>query len=62
MTPEEFRRVGHLVVDWIADYRAGVGERPVMSTIAPGQVRARLPAEPPDEPSASMPCSRDLET
>jgi hypothetical protein len=26
MSPEEFRRAGHEVVDWIADYLAGVGE------------------------------------
>ena len=29
MTPEEFRKHGHAVVDWIADYRARVRERPV---------------------------------
>ena len=23
MTPEEFRRLGHQLIDWIADYRAG---------------------------------------
>jgi aromatic-L-amino-acid decarboxylase len=26
MSPEEFRRYGHQVVDWIADYLAGVGD------------------------------------
>ena len=44
MTPEEFRRHGHAVVDWIADYRARVGERPVMAQTAPGDIKARLPA------------------
>lgn len=47
MTPEEFRRLGHLFVDWAADYRAGVGERPVGPRTAPGEVRAQLPATPP---------------
>src|SRR5215471_18410006 len=47
MTPEEFRRVGHQIIDRIADYRATVGERSVMSSVAPGEIKAALPAEPP---------------
>src|SRR5690349_13405610 len=50
MTPEEFRREGHKIVDWIADYRARVAERPVMSPVAPGSVKAQLPAAPPETP------------
>ena len=51
MDIEEFRRLGHEVVDWIADYRARTtrGELPVMSRVAPGEVRAALPATPPAE-------------
>lgn len=48
MTPEEFRRIGHRVVDWIADYRAAIARRPVMSRDAPGDVRRALPAAPPE--------------
>ncbi len=47
MHPDEFRRHGHEVVDWIADYLAGVGELPVTPAVRPGEVRARLPAGPP---------------
>ncbi|MDB4908244.1 MAG: Aromatic-L-amino-acid decarboxylase [Gemmatimonadetes bacterium] len=47
MTPEEFRRLGHEVVDWIADYRARVGERRVMAESKPGDIKAALPASPP---------------
>src|SRR5438046_7484753 len=47
MTPEEFRRLGYQVVDRIADYRATIGQRPVMARAAPGEVKAALPAEPP---------------
>ena len=50
MTPEEFRKYGHAVVDWIADYRARVDERPVMATVEPGLIRATLPAVPPLDP------------
>ncbi len=47
MPPEDFRRYGHAVVDWIADYHQNIESFPVLSQIQPGQVRATLPAEPP---------------
>jgi aromatic-L-amino-acid decarboxylase len=50
MDPEEFRRFGHQVVDWIADYRARAARHPVMSRVEPGSVRAMLPSSPPHEP------------
>jgi aromatic-L-amino-acid decarboxylase len=50
MTPEEFRRLGHQLIDRIADYRAGMADLPVMSPVEPGQVRAQLPAAPPEQP------------
>ncbi|HNQ87209.1 MAG TPA: pyridoxal-dependent decarboxylase [Verrucomicrobiota bacterium] len=47
MTPEEFRRHGHAIVDWIADYHRRVESLPVLSPVAPGQLQAALPASPP---------------
>src|SRR5688572_11803808 len=47
MTPAEFRAAGHRLIDWIADYRAGVASRPVMAQTRPGAVKAQLPASPP---------------
>jgi aromatic-L-amino-acid decarboxylase len=47
MTPEEFRRYGRAVVDWIADYYEQVESLPVSSQVEPGQIRASLPADPP---------------
>src|SRR5438309_10864563 len=47
MTPEEFRRHGHTVVDWIADYYARIESLPVLSRARPGEVRGSLPPEPP---------------
>lgn len=47
MNPEEFRRIGHQLIDWIADYRARVEEFPVRSKLEPGEVRAQLPQTPP---------------
>jgi len=48
LPPEEFRRLAHEAADWMADYLAGVGALPVMARVRPGDVRARLPASPPE--------------
>jgi aromatic-L-amino-acid/L-tryptophan decarboxylase len=47
MSPEDFRRYGHSVIDWIADYQSQVESYPVLSQLKPGQIRASLPAGPP---------------
>jgi aromatic-L-amino-acid/L-tryptophan decarboxylase len=47
MTPEEFRRCGHAVVDWIADYHSRIESFPVLSQVKPGEIRAALPPNPP---------------
>ena len=49
MTPDDFRRHGHDLIDWIAGYLEQSGERPVTSTVEPGEVRAQLPEHPPTE-------------
>ena len=49
MTPEEFRRHGRQVVDWIADYYENIESMPVLSQSKPGQTRAPLPRHPPDD-------------
>src|SRR3954466_14217010 len=49
MTPEEFRRHGHSVVDWITDYFARIESYPVLSQVEPGQIRASLPPDPPSK-------------
>ncbi len=61
MTPEEFRAAGHRLVDWIADYRARVGELPVMARTAPGEIKAALPALPPVEPEPFDRILQDLD-
>jgi aromatic-L-amino-acid decarboxylase len=56
MSPEEFRHAGHEVVNWIADYLAGVGEYPVLPNVQPGQVADALPVHAPEcgEPMESI--------
>ena len=43
----DFRKHGHAMVDWIADYLEGIERFPVQPRVEPGWVRAQLPATPP---------------
>lgn len=61
MTPEEFRKFGHQLVDWLADYRTRLVELPVMARTEPGEVKARLPAAPPLQPEGFEAIFRDLD-
>jgi aromatic-L-amino-acid decarboxylase len=49
MDPEEFRKHGYAVVDWIADYYKRIESFPVLSQAAPGEIRASLPVQPPHQ-------------
>lgn len=60
MTPEEFRAAGHEIIDWIADYRRDVAQHQVMARTAPGEMRERLPATPPEHPEPFAEIVRDL--
>ncbi len=63
MGPEEFRRHGHALIDWIADFRAGVyaGKPPALSNVRPGWLRSRLPASPPHAAEPFEAILRDLD-
>src|SRR6202522_4359731 len=62
MTPDEFRRHGHAVVDWIAGYRSRIESFPVLSQVKPGQIRASLPATPPAHGEPFDALLKDVET
>ena len=61
MTPDEFRAAGHRLIDWIADYHATVGERPVLAQVEPGEVRSRLAPHPPARPESIDAVIADLD-
>ena len=48
MSPEEFRRHGREVIDWIADYHENVERYPVLSPVRPGEIGDSLGAQVPD--------------
>ncbi len=49
MTPDEFREHGHALVEWIAGHAERVRDLPVQSTVQRGQIRAAIPASPPEQ-------------
>src|SRR4051812_9349530 len=61
MTPEEFRRTGHRIIDFIADYRATVAARPVMARTTPGEIRNALPTDAPCDPEPMDDIIADVE-
>jgi aromatic-L-amino-acid/L-tryptophan decarboxylase len=56
-----FREDGHRAVDWAADYLERVGELPVLTRLKPGDLRAHLPASPPERGEPFENVLRDLD-
>jgi aromatic-L-amino-acid/L-tryptophan decarboxylase len=61
MDSEEFRKRGHELIDWIADYRTRVPRLPVMARTEPGEIKAALPKSPPEQPENFDAILRDVE-
>ena len=61
MSPEDFRRYGHELIDWLADYHESLAERPVMAKTRPGEIRDALPSAPPNEPEDFAAVIADLD-
>jgi aromatic-L-amino-acid/L-tryptophan decarboxylase len=61
MSAEEFRRYGHRVVDWIADYLGHPQDYPVLSKARPGEIKDALPAEAPTNGESMDDILSDLE-
>ncbi|HEY4671414.1 MAG TPA: pyridoxal-dependent decarboxylase, partial [Gemmatimonadaceae bacterium] len=49
MSAAEFRRTGHAVIDWIAEYLEAPEKWPVLPAVRPGDVRAALPPIAPEQ-------------
>jgi aromatic-L-amino-acid decarboxylase len=47
MDADSFREHGYELIDWVADYLENAGRYRVLSPVAPGEIRAQLPASPP---------------
>ena len=47
MSKEDFRRLGHELIDWIANYFEHIDDLPVLAAIEPGDLKAQLPTSAP---------------
>ena len=56
-----FREDGAATLEWVASYLDRVGELPVLAQVEPGDVRARLPASPPETAEPFSNVLRDLD-
>jgi aromatic-L-amino-acid/L-tryptophan decarboxylase len=55
------REDGPAALEWAASYIERVRELPVLAQVKPGEIRARLPAHPPEEPEPFSAVLRDLD-
>jgi aromatic-L-amino-acid decarboxylase len=58
---DDFRRAGHQLIDWIADYFEHPERYPVLSRIRPGEIAQALPQSPPDGPEPMERILHDFE-
>jgi aromatic-L-amino-acid decarboxylase len=56
-----FREDGAAALEWAARYLDGVGDFPVLAQVEPGDIRARLPASPPEQAESFADVLRDLD-
>jgi len=56
-----FREDGYRAVDWAADYLERVADLPVLAQVKPGEIRARLPESPPEQPEPFAAVLHDLD-
>ena len=61
MPTSEFRKFGHQLVDWVADYLDHVEQYPVLPAVRPGDIRKSLPAAPPQNPEPMDQIIADLD-
>jgi len=61
MTPDEFRRHGRAVVELVARYMEEAERHPVLSQVAPGDIRRQLPARAPENGEPFDEVLRDVE-
>jgi aromatic-L-amino-acid decarboxylase len=61
MTPDEFRKHAHKLVEWMAGYMEKVEEYPVKSSVKPGEIFNKLPDSPPFKPESFESFLKDFE-
>ena len=61
MNPDEFRKYAHELVEWMAGYMENVENYPVKSSVSPGEIKGKIPDNPPVHPEPFSALMRDFE-
>lgn len=61
MTPEQFRKEGKKVIDWIADYYENIEKYPVLSQVQPGDIKTALPEHAPQKGESTDAMMADID-
>lgn len=61
MTPDEFRKNAHELVEWMAGYMENVEKYPVKSAVSPGDIFNKIPDSPPAESESFSSLMKDFE-
>ncbi len=61
MSAEDFRRAGHEIIDWIADYSQNIESFPVLSQVEPNWLKSNLPQSAPDHGEDFAAVLRDVD-
>jgi len=61
MPTEDFRRFGHEIIDWIADYYENLETFPVLSQIEPNELKNSLPKSAPEQGEDFAEVLKDVE-
>ncbi len=48
METRDFRKFGHELVDWVAEYMENAGNYRIIPSVSPGEIKKSLPVSPPD--------------
>ena len=62
MSPEEFRKQGKQMIDWIADYYEHVESYPVLSQVKPGDIKNQLPDAAPANGESMEQIMKDVDS
>jgi aromatic-L-amino-acid decarboxylase len=62
MSPDEFRKHAHELVDWMAGYLENVEKYPVKSSVSPGDIFKQIPETPPEAAESFSDLMKDFES
>jgi len=61
MSAQDFRRFGHELIDWIAEYFERIEDLPVLAQIKPGDLKSQLPSSAPQSGEPMEEILRDVD-